>query len=179
MAKKGITTPSEKLTTSGVLMSGFFKGLPLFFSWKIRTAIFKNFESVKVTDTIRGFSLVLISLSNNDVKFIKTYNEFKVYFIPVIGRANHGPWLMDLLSGHSCSEFLMTVKDLRILNGWWTGKLPEMKVDLTEHIETIRISKWAELPNDLAVDFLNFAFSHLFILNHVMVEITQTMWYFN
>ena len=43
---------------------------------------------------------------------------------------------------------------VKILNGWWTGKLPEMKVDLTEHIETIRISKWAELPNDLAVDFL-------------------------
>ena len=49
---------------------------------------------MKVTDTIRGFSLVLISLSNNDVKFIKTYNEFKVYFIPVM---THGPAVWSFL----------------------------------------------------------------------------------
>ena len=30
VAKKLTITPSEKLTTSGVLMSGFFKGLQLF-----------------------------------------------------------------------------------------------------------------------------------------------------
>ena len=52
---------------------------------------------MKVTYTIRGFSSVLISLSNNDVKFMKTFNEFKVYFISVMNRANHGPAVWTFL----------------------------------------------------------------------------------